>query len=374
MYLMLIDYFEQWYKQKIEVLIQLDKKDPKAVEEILIKYIISLRDRQLAYASIKVRLAAITAFLELNDVTVNNKKLKRFIGEHKKTVKDQAYTHEDLVKMFQHATFRAKLIIAIYSSTGIRKGAIIDLKLKHLQKIASHNLSLYKFTIYENTNDEYVTFCTPECATMIDEYLAQRRAAGEIINSQESYLIRNDFDFIFKTRVKSPRKTSISALNVIMNRILFKTELRQVNYLTENSRYKRHSKAGFHAFRKYFNTCLASCDVNLSIKECLMGHSASMGLDGSYFRPTEKQLLTEYLKAVNELTINEENRLRKKVETLESKQSEIDQMKLKHEMEMKGINAQLDRLGNKLLQPSVTVCCRCFHRRLLFFISEQWTT
>ena len=39
----------------------------------------------------------------------------------------------------------------------------------------------------------------------------------------------------------------------------------------------------------------------------------STGLEASYFRPNEKQLLTEYLKAVNELTINEENRLKKKV-------------------------------------------------------------
>ena len=36
-----------------------------------------------------------------------------------------------------------------------------------------------------------------------------------------------------------------------------------------------------------------------------MGHS--VGLDDSYFRPTEKQLLAEYKKAINELTINEEN-------------------------------------------------------------------
>ena len=220
------------------------------------------------------------------------------------------------------------------------------MKLKHLQKIQSHNLNLYKFTIYENTNDEYITFCTPECATLIDQYLAQRKAAGEIIDDKESYLIRNDFDFIFKSRVRSARKTSISALNVIMSRILFKTELRQVNYLTENSRYKRHSKAGFHAFRKYFNTCLVNADVNVSIKEMLMGHS--IGLDDSYLRPTEDKLLLEYSKAINELTINEENRLKKKVTELESKQSEIDQMKYEHNKEMKQHAEFIDTLDKKL--------------------------
>ena len=59
-----------------------------------------------------------------------------------------------------------------------------------------------------------------------------------------------------------------------------------------------------------------------------MGYSVA--LDDSYFRPTEKQLLTEYLKAVNELTINEENRLKKKVTELEKKQDEINQLRYEH--------------------------------------------
>ena len=53
-----------------------------------------------------------------------------------------------------------KVMILIYSSTGIRKGALVDLRLKHLQKVDN----LYKFTIYENTKDEYITYCTPECS------------------------------------------------------------------------------------------------------------------------------------------------------------------------------------------------------------------
>jgi hypothetical protein len=48
----------------------------------------------------------------------------------------------------------------------------------------------------------------------------------------------------------------------------------------------------------------------------LLGHS--VGLEGSYYRPTTKKLLDEYLKAVNNLTINEENRLKIKVKQLET--------------------------------------------------------
>jgi hypothetical protein len=61
---------------------------------------------------------------------------------------------------------------------------------------------------------------------------------------------------------------------------------------------------------------MINSDVNLVVKEMLLGHS--VGLERSYYRPTTKKLLDEYLKAVNNLTINEENRLKIKVKQLET--------------------------------------------------------
>jgi hypothetical protein len=49
----------------------------------------------------------------------------------------------------------------------------------------------------------------------------------------------------------------------------------------------------------------------------LLGHS--IGLSDSYYKPTEKEMLTEYLKVVDALTINYENRLSKQVQELKEK-------------------------------------------------------
>lgn len=46
-------------------------------------------------------------------------------------------------------------------------------------------------------------------------------------------------------------------------------------------------------------------------------------MDNNYYRPREEELLQEYLKAVDYLTINNENRLEKKVEELTQKQDDI---------------------------------------------------
>ena len=77
--------------------------------------------------------------------------------------------------MFQFAKSRGRLIIAIYASTGIRKGALVDLRIKHLIKTKDYNFNLYKFTIYGNTKEEYITFCTPECALRLIPILSHAK-------------------------------------------------------------------------------------------------------------------------------------------------------------------------------------------------------
>jgi hypothetical protein len=68
-------------------------------------------------------------------------------------------------------------------------------------------------------------------------------------------------------------------------------------------------------------TQLVNSKVNPEIREVLLGHK--IGLAGVYYKPSEDDFLEEYLKAVNNLTINEENRLKMKVEKLEIEKSEM---------------------------------------------------
>jgi hypothetical protein len=63
--------------------------------------------------------------------------------------------------------------------------------------------------------------------------------------------------------------------------------------------------------------------------EKLMGHS--VGISDSYYRATESELLEDYLKAIDFLTINEENMLRKKIKVLEVERSKIDALQSKLE-------------------------------------------
>lgn len=54
----------------------------------------------------------------------------------------------------------------------------------------------------------------------------------------------------------------------------------------------------------------------------LLGHN--IDLVGSYYRPTEREMLEEYQKAVDNLTMDPANRLRRKIETLAIEKSRFD--------------------------------------------------
>lgn len=79
--------------------------------------------------------------------------------------------------MLEKADQRARVAILLMCSSGIRVGAIPSLKLKNLEKIEKYNI--YKIIVYENEDEEYVTYCTPECRMAIDSYLEYRQRHGE---------------------------------------------------------------------------------------------------------------------------------------------------------------------------------------------------
>jgi hypothetical protein len=81
-----------------------------------------------------------------------------------------------------------------------------------------------------------------------------------------------------------------------------------------------------------------------------MGHS--VGISDSYYRPTESDLLEEYLKAVDALTISNENRLKMQVEVLAATTRETEEMiytKLTEKDRELQLLRQRDELNNDAL-------------------------
>ena len=74
------------------------RKDPKLIEQQIIDYIISLNAKGVSRSMKSLRLAAIVAFYSINDVTLNRKKLGKFLGPRQKQVKDRLWTIYHIIK------------------------------------------------------------------------------------------------------------------------------------------------------------------------------------------------------------------------------------------------------------------------------------
>jgi hypothetical protein len=67
-------------------------------QKLIIKYLMSLRERELAFNSLSINLKAIYHFYEMNDNILNKKKINMFKGDFSRKVVDRAYTHEEMKK------------------------------------------------------------------------------------------------------------------------------------------------------------------------------------------------------------------------------------------------------------------------------------
>jgi hypothetical protein len=197
-------------------------------------------------------------------------------------------------------------------------------------------------------------FITPEASKAINTYLGYRERYGEKL-TPKSPLFRDQFDRNDLDSIHNAKPLKLRAVERLISRTIEKSGLRTVERQTELQRGEhgriRKDVRLTSGFRKFFDTQLIYADVRPSIKGMFMGHS--IGLDDNYFKPSENDVLEEYLVAVDWLTINEENRLKKQVKELRKKQDEIETMKERHEQDMKYMREQMNQILSMIQQNPV---------------------
>jgi site-specific recombinase XerD len=154
--------------------------NPKLIEEQIITFIIKMTENGKRYSSLHNYVTAVLSFYKMNDVVLNTSKISKFMPEQTRIKKDRAYTHEEIGKLLEIADERTRVIILLMASTGMRIGALPELRLRNLERMHE----VYKITIYENYNQEYFTFCSYECVRAIDSYLNFRKRYGEKLSPE----------------------------------------------------------------------------------------------------------------------------------------------------------------------------------------------
>ena len=115
--------------------------------------------------------------------------------------------------------------------------------------------------------------------------------------------------------------------------------------LREKSGGKPHGVKAVHGFRKFFATKLENAGAGRLIAETLLGHKLSV--ISNYFKPSEKELLEAYAKAIQELTISEV--LESKAE-LQRRLAERDKRISQLEKEYLALQAKLSEMEKELVK------------------------
>jgi integrase len=342
------------------------KKDPRTIKHEIMGIVDEMRSvLNLSYASVNLFIVAITHFFEINDVVINKKKIQRTKGDNISKFEYKSYTTDEIAKILSICDDRGKAAILLMASTGMRVGALPGLKLKHLKKYDIRNASsycVYQITVYANSpNDRYTTFCTPEAAKAIDEYLDLRKRYGDNLDDGNSYLFIKNFNkmysvsYVARTNLIDKRPITASAIHAYIVDRLIESGLRTIHSFSTASNNNRFSQASLHknelhpchSLRIFAITNMQRSKVDKTIREMLVGHST--GLDKSYYKPQDDEILQEYLKAVDNLTINNENRLNQQIQKVPNERDEIKTMEEKHKEELKKMKDEMENKFQQLL-------------------------
>lgn len=323
-----LDYLNMEGNRSIEEealqLVNKARQNPRWLQESLFRFMAlqceRVRRGEISGSTIPNYYRAVKLFCEMNDIVLNWKKILCHLPRSKQAANDRAPTIEEIQKLVEFPDRRIKPIIYTMASSGIRIGAWDYLRWKHIVTIRSDQGDVVAATlrVYAGEREEYCSFITPEAYNSLKEWMDFRSSYGEKITG-ESWLMRDiwqttNLNYGAKRALAtSPRRLKSSGIKRLIEHALWEQGIRQP--LKDGA--KRHEWKAAHGFRKFYKSRTEQVMKPINV-ELSMGHN--IGISASYYRPTEQEVLQDYLKAVDLLTINgEKTVLQKQVRDLKEK-------------------------------------------------------
>ena len=272
--------------------------------------------KEISSATLRNYVKPIKLYCEQMDIQIPWKKIMRGMPKGKRYGNDRAPTIEEISKLIAYPDRRIRPIIYTMTSSGIRLGAWNYLRWGHIIPVFRNDQVITaKIIVYANEEDEYFSFITREAFESLSEWMSYRKQCGEEVTG-DSWLMRNLWDVTTpkgKGIVTLPKRLRITGVKRLVERALWAQGVR----VKLDKKRKRHDFQADHGFRKWFKTRCESAGMKSINIETLMGHS--IGLSDSYYRPTENELLNDYLNATYMLTLDDTHKLQEQVTELKDK-------------------------------------------------------
>jgi integrase len=308
--------------------VTMGKKDPSLVERKIMTFIglqkARVEKREITGATVSNFLKAVRLLLEMNDVSLNWKKIRRILPRARRYSVDRIPTLEEIREILRVADARGKALTLLLLSSGVREGAIEYFQVQDYLKIERDDKTVAgRLVVYRGEPEMYVSFISAEAVQALNDYIQFRKEHGEQIH-RTSPLIRDKFDPVKGQYGHGKQDSKVNiipmtphAIRQYYNRLLFSIGLR-------SERRRRHDFS-VHSYRKWFKTRCEIGGMKPVNVETLLNHST--GISDSYYRPLESELLDEYLAVAEQhLSVSTENKYKRDLEELKEK--------IKHESEI----------------------------------------
>ena len=282
---------------------------------------------EISAGTLRNSVKSLKAFCDSADLNITWKKVTKGLPKARQSSNDRAPTVEEIRKVVDYPDRRIKPIIYTMVSSGIRLGAWDYLKWKHVKPISNDEGKIVaaRLDVYAGDVEEYYSFVNIEAYNALKEWMNFRASYGEKIDG-DSWLMRDLWqttNMNYGARwglATSPKKLKSSGIKRLLERAVWEQGIRKP--LVEG--VNRHEWKVAHGYRKFYKSRAEQIMKPINV-EITMGHD--IGISSSYYKPTEREVLDDYIKAIPLLTINGNSPiLQKQVEELAERTNNNDHL------------------------------------------------
>jgi len=328
-------------KHRVQQFVELTIEDQSKATRIILAYTRKLRERTtldksdpnyMNPSTIPNKIKPIKKLLEMNDLGLGWKRIYSTFPELDNSHQGRGYTKEEIKKMLELSDdISTDFIILAFSSGAFRLGGWDGLTWKdvfpiyevngefkiELEKVEKGRIVCGAITIYKGSDEQYTALISIEAWNKLVQYrklwtLKMKRPPTES-------------DPLILERFSKPTPLTSIAVKRRIEKVLKKSQIKTP--LTEGK--KRHDVPLTNGFRRFYDKIMMSVQrkkgtlAGLVIKERLLGHAGIIKTDKNYFWTDTLDLVPDYLDAMPELMINEESKLRKKLEDEQTKSHKL---------------------------------------------------
>jgi integrase len=264
----------QWTKQKAVQYLS----EKREFESDINNFVTSCT--HFAPKSTRLKLTAAKMFLLENKIELPQlfwKRVNKHIKGSRALTIDRVPENSELRKMVSHMQIHGKTLVLMLSSSGMRIGEALGLKLQDIT-IQGDLLRIQIPGALTKTGNSRVTFASRETKEAFEEWLKNRdKYLVSAVGKSHFYAKAKEDDRVFPFLVQTAYRVWSSAL--------------EKTGMTARDPTTKRRLAHPHVLRKFFRTRLGSV-IQSDVVEALMGHEE--GLTAVYRKYSEKDMLTMY--------------------------------------------------------------------------------